>query len=56
MGALFMMGCRIGSNIFHGMSAMKDPEDLITANNLGVARKDMGEFVKALQVMMYADN
>lgn len=36
-------------------SATKKPEDLLTANNLGVALKDMGEFTKALQVLKYAD-
>ena len=56
MGALFMMEGAGSAAIFStAWSAMKDPDDLITANNLGVALKDMGEFVKALQVLMYAD-
>src|SRR5690606_16261622 len=36
-------------------SAAQSPEDLLTANNLGVALKDMGEYSKAVQVLLYAN-
>jgi hypothetical protein len=56
MGALFMMEGAGSATIYStAWSALKDPDDLLTANNLGVALKDMGEYVKALRVLMYAD-
>ncbi len=56
MGALFMMEGAGSATIYStAWSASKDPDDLLTANNLGVALKDMGEYVKALRVLMYAD-
>ncbi len=56
MGAMFMMVGAGSATIYStAWSAAKNPDDLLTANNLGVALKDMGEFVKALQILMYAD-
>ena len=56
IGALFMMEGAGSATIYStAWSASKDPDDLLTANNLGVALKDMGEYVKALRVLMYAD-
>ena len=56
MGALFMMEGAGSATIYStAWSASKNPDDLLTANNLGVALKDMGEYVKALMVLMYAD-
>lgn len=56
MGALFaIQGAGSASVYTIAASAGKNPEDLLTANNLGVALKDMGEFTKALQVLKYAD-
>src|SRR5690606_5391446 len=36
-------------------SATQTPDDVLTANNLGVALKDMGEYSKAIRVLQYAD-
>ena len=57
IGALFMMEGAGSATIYStAWSALKDPDDLLTANNLGVVLKDMGEYVKAIRVLMYADN
>jgi hypothetical protein len=56
MGALFLMAGSGSSTIYcAAWSAVRLPEDILTANTLGVALKDMGEYVKALQVLKYAD-
>ncbi len=56
IGAIFMMESAGSATIYcTAWSASINPEDLLTANNLGVALKDMGEYVKALRVLMYAD-
>lgn len=56
MGALFSIVGAGSSTIYAtAWSAAKEPGDLLTANNLGVALKDMGEYNKALQVLLYAD-
>lgn len=56
MGALFLMAGSGSSTIYcAAWSAVRLPEDILTANTLGVALKDMGEYVKALQVLRYAD-
>ncbi len=56
MGALFLMAGSGSSTIYcAAWSAVRLPADILTANTLGVALKDMGEYVKALQVLKYAD-
>ena len=56
MGAIFaIQGAGSASVYAIAASAGKNPDDLLTANNLGVALKDMGEFTKALQVLKYAN-
>jgi hypothetical protein len=56
MGALFLMAGSGSSTIYcAAWSAVRLPEDILTANTLGVALKDMGEYIKALQVLRYAD-
>lgn len=56
MGALFaVQGAGSASVYAIAASAIKEPDDLLTANNLGVALKDMGEYTKALRVLKYAD-
>lgn len=56
MGALFaFQGAGSASVYAIASSAIKEPADLLTANNLGVALKDMGEYTKALRVLKYAD-
>jgi tetratricopeptide (TPR) repeat protein len=56
MGALFLMAGSGSLTIYcAAWSAVRLPEDILTANTLGVALKDMGEYVKALQVLKYAD-
>jgi tetratricopeptide (TPR) repeat protein len=57
MGAMFMMiGAGSATIYATSWSAVKKPGDILTANNLGIALKDMGEFTKALQVLFYAYN
>lgn len=54
MGALFLMAGSGSSTIYcAAWSAVRLPADILTANTLGVALKDMGEYVKALQVLKY---
>ncbi|OJV37589.1 MAG: hypothetical protein BGO33_01710 [Bacteroidia bacterium 43-41] len=56
VGALFtMVGAGSASIYTIASSAIQKPDDILTANNLGVVLKDMGEFTKALQVLKYAD-
>ena len=56
MGALFALQGAGSASVFAiASSAIETPADVLTANNLGVALKDMGEFSKAIQVLKYAD-
>ena len=56
MAAMFTIAGAGSATIYAtAWSATKKPDDILTANNLGVALKDMGEFTKALQVLKYAD-
>ncbi len=56
MGALFAIRGAGSASVFAiAASAIETPTDVLTANNLGVALKDMGDFSKALQVLKYAD-
>lgn len=56
MGALFAMQGAGSASVFAiAASAIETPTDVLAANNLGVALKDMGEFTKALQVLKYAN-
>jgi len=56
MGAIFRMAGAGSASIYAASwSATQKPGDILTANNLGVALKDMGEFSKAIQVLRYAD-
>lgn len=56
MGALFKIaGAGSASVYVTASSAIQKPDDILTANNLGVVLKDMGEYTKALQVLKYAD-
>lgn len=56
IGALFIMAGAGSATIYcTAWSAAQLPDDILTANTLGVALKDMGEYVKALQVLLYAD-
>jgi tetratricopeptide (TPR) repeat protein len=55
-GALFMMeGAQEASIYTCAWSAVKNPADILTANNLAVALKNTGELAKALQVLNYAN-
>lgn len=55
MGGLFLISGSGSSAIYcAAWSAVRLPEDILTANTLGVALKDMGEYVRALQVLKYA--
>ena len=56
MGAMFVVtGAGSACIYVTAWSAAQKPDDILTANNLGVALKDMGELTKALQVLQYAD-
>ncbi len=56
MGAAFVMtGAGSASVYAIAWSAARTPDDLLTANNLGVALKDMGEYSQAIRVLQYAD-
>lgn len=56
MGAAFVMtGAGSASVYAIAWSAVRSPGDLLTANNLGVVLKDMGEYARAVQVLQYAD-
>jgi len=55
-GALFVMeGAGAASVYTCAWSAVKEPADVLTANNLAVALKNEGEHAKALQVLNYAN-
>lgn len=55
-GAILMMEDAGQASIYvSAWSAVKNPMDILTANNLAVALKDAGEYAKALQVLMYAN-
>jgi len=56
MGAAFVMAGAGSASIYAiAWSAVRSPGDVLTANNLGVVLKDMGEYSKAVQVLHYAD-
>lgn len=56
MGGMFMIAGAGSACIYvTAWSAAQKPDDILAANNLGVALKDMGDFTKALQVLKYAD-
>ncbi|MDD4777494.1 MAG: hypothetical protein PHV53_04300 [Fermentimonas sp.] len=56
MGAAFVMSGAGSASVYSiAWSAARSPDDLLTANNLGVALKNMGEYVKAIQVLQYAN-
>jgi len=55
-GALFMMKGAGSASIYTcAWSAVKNPTDVLTANNLAVSLKNQGEYLKAMQVLKYAD-
>lgn len=55
-GALFVMeGAGEGSIYTCAWSAVKEPADVLTSNNLAVALKNQGEYAKALQILKYAN-
>ena len=56
MGGIFMIAGAGSACIYvTSWSATQKPDDILAANNLGVALKNMGDFTKALQVLRYAD-
>jgi len=56
MGAMFRIAGAGSASIYAASwSATQKPDDILTANNLGVALKDMGEYTKGIQVLRYAD-
>ncbi len=56
MGALLTIAGAGSASVYTiASSAIRKPEDILTANNLGVVLKDMGECNKALQILKYAD-
>lgn len=56
IGAVLMLQGTGSASIYAtAYSALNNPLDLLSANNLGIALKDMGEYTKALQVLKYAD-
>ncbi|HPT13889.1 MAG TPA: tetratricopeptide repeat protein [Bacteroidales bacterium] len=56
MGGAFMIAGAGSACIYViAWSAAQKPDDILAANNLGIALKDMGDFTKALQVLRYAD-
>jgi len=56
LGAIFIMDGTGSASVYaSAYSAVLNPDDILTANNLGVALKDMGDFVRAMQVLRYAD-
>ncbi len=56
MGAAFVMAGAGSASVYAiAWSATHNPDDVLTANNLGVVLKDMGEYAKAIQVLKYAD-
>ncbi len=56
-GALFMMeGAGAASVYTCAWSAVREPADILTANNLAIALKNEGEYTKALQILNYANS
>ena len=56
MGAAFVMAGAGSASVYSiAWSAAQKPDDVLTANNLGIALKDMGEYAKAIQVLKYAN-
>jgi hypothetical protein len=56
LGALFEgLGAGDAAVYTTAWSAKKNPDDALTANNLGVALKDMGDYRRAMSVLLYAD-
>lgn len=56
LGAMLMVAGAGSASVYSiAWSAAQQPDDMLTANNLGVALKDMGELSKALRVLNYAD-
>lgn len=56
MAALFLISGSGSAAIYSAAwSAERAPQDILTANTLGVALKDMKEFISSLQVLKYAD-
>ena len=56
LGALFEgLGACDAAVYTTAWSAKRNPDDALTANNLGVALKDMGDYRKAILVLLYAD-
>lgn len=56
LGAIFKgLGAGPAAVYATSWSAKKNPDDALTANNLGVALKDMGEYRTAMAVLLYAD-
>jgi len=56
-GAIFMMeGAGSASIYTYAWSAIKNPVDILTANNLAVALKNAGDYPKALQILKYANS
>jgi tetratricopeptide (TPR) repeat protein len=57
LGGLFMVAGAGSACIYTtAWSAVQQPDDILTANNLGVALKDMGELAQALRVLKYAES
>lgn len=55
-GAIFMMEGAGSASIYTcAWSAVKNPVDILTANNLAVSLKNAGDYTKALQVLKYAN-
>lgn len=55
-GMLMVVGAGSACVYTTAWSAVQQPDDILTANNLGVALKDMGELSQALQVLKYAES
>ena len=56
LGAIFQgLGAGLAAVYATAWSAKKNPDDALTANNLGVALKDMGDYRRAMAVLLYAD-
>ena len=56
LGAIFQgFGAGDAAVYATAWSAKRNPDDPLTANNLGVALKDMGDYRRAMLVLLYAD-
>ena len=56
LGVAFMMKGAGSASVYSiAWSALKNPEDVLAANNLGVALLQIAENMQALQVLLYAD-